>query len=130
MASTASGKHGVMKVILELEGERMVKYTRHGFFHRGVEKLAEDGTTSFIRIRSARYSPRTNFAYCRAVGNSGTSPCPSAAEDLSTMVGKTGLIGQHSGSDSGARHLAMTVFFYCFVTANPTRLVRDYAAPG
>jgi NADH:ubiquinone oxidoreductase subunit D len=36
--------HGVLKVILELEGERIVKATPvMGFLHRGVEKLAEDG---------------------------------------------------------------------------------------
>ena len=37
--------HGVLKVILELEGERLVKSTPVlGYLHRGVEKLAEDGT--------------------------------------------------------------------------------------
>ncbi len=37
--------HGVLKVVLELEGERITKATPvMGFLHRGVEKLAEDGT--------------------------------------------------------------------------------------
>ena len=37
--------HGVLKVILELEGERLVKSTPvMGYLHRGVEKLAEEGT--------------------------------------------------------------------------------------
>src|SRR5437899_6840286 len=37
--------HGVLKVVLALEGERIVKATPvMGFLHRGVEKLAEDGT--------------------------------------------------------------------------------------
>jgi NADH:ubiquinone oxidoreductase subunit D len=34
--------HGVLKVIMELEGERLVKSTPVlGYLHRGVEKLAE-----------------------------------------------------------------------------------------
>ncbi len=42
--------HGVLKVILELEGERIVKATPvMGFLHRGVEKLAEDGTAARSR---------------------------------------------------------------------------------
>ena len=37
--------HGVLKVIMELEGERLVKSTPVlGYLHRGVEKLAEGGT--------------------------------------------------------------------------------------
>ena len=64
--------HGVLKVILELEGERLVKSTPvMGFLHRGVEKLAEDGTyhqfiphTDRLDYVCAMYN---NFAYCRAV---------------------------------------------------------------
>ena len=34
--------HGVLRLILELDGETVVKATPHiGFLHRGVEKLAE-----------------------------------------------------------------------------------------
>jgi NADH-quinone oxidoreductase subunit D len=64
--------HGVLKVILELEGERLVKSTPvMGFLHRGVEKLAEEGTyhqfiphTDRLDYVCAMYN---NFAYCRAV---------------------------------------------------------------
>src|SRR2546430_16427408 len=60
--------HGVLKVILELEGERLVKSTPVlGYLHRGVEKLAEDGTyhqfiphTDRLDYVSAIYK---NFAY-------------------------------------------------------------------
>jgi hypothetical protein len=62
----------VLKVILELEGERLVKSTPvMGYLHRGVEKLAEDGTyhqfiphTDRLDYVCAMYN---NFAYCRAV---------------------------------------------------------------
>ncbi|MBI1823453.1 MAG: NADH-quinone oxidoreductase subunit D, partial [Nitrospirae bacterium] len=34
--------HGVLRVVLDLEGERIVKATPDlGYLHRGVEKLAE-----------------------------------------------------------------------------------------
>src|SRR2546428_88741 len=64
--------HGVLKVVLSLEGERIVKATPvMGFLHRGVEKLAEDGTyhqfiphTDRLDYVCAMYN---NFAYCRAV---------------------------------------------------------------
>ena len=62
----------MLKVILELEGERIVKSTPVlGFLHRGVEKLAEAGTyhqfiphTDRLDYVCAMYN---NFAYCRAV---------------------------------------------------------------
>jgi NADH dehydrogenase I D subunit len=64
--------HGVLKVVLELEGERIMKATPvMGFLHRGVEKLAEDGTyhqfiphTDRLDYVCAMYN---NFAYVRAV---------------------------------------------------------------
>src|SRR5216117_1914505 len=64
--------HGVLKIVLSLEGERIVKATPVlGFLHRGVEKLAEDGTyhqfiphTDRLDYICAMYN---NFAYCRAV---------------------------------------------------------------
>src|SRR5207245_2891136 len=64
--------HGVLKVVLALEGERIVKATPvMGFLHRGVEKLAEDGTyhqfiphTDRLDYVCAMYN---NFADCRAV---------------------------------------------------------------
>ena len=64
--------HGVLKIILELEGERIVRAIPvMGFLHRGVEKLAEDGTyhqfiphTDRLDYVCAMYN---NFAYCRAV---------------------------------------------------------------
>ncbi|MDZ4183957.1 MAG: NADH-quinone oxidoreductase subunit D, partial [Desulfuromonadales bacterium] len=37
--------HGVLQLILELDGETVIKATPHiGFLHRGVEKLSEERT--------------------------------------------------------------------------------------
>src|SRR5437763_13243429 len=82
--------HGVLKVILELEGERIVKATPvMGFLHRGVEKLAEDGTyhqfiphTDRLDYLRALYN---NFAYCRAVEKLMNLKVPARAEELRTI---------------------------------------------
>ena len=84
--------HGVLKVILDLEGERITKSTVvMGFLHRGVEKLAEHGTyhqfiphTDRLDYVCAMYN---NFAYCRAVEKLMNVTVPERAEYLRTIGG-------------------------------------------
>jgi NADH dehydrogenase I D subunit len=113
--------HGVLKVVLELEGERIVKATPVlGFLHRGVEKLAEDGTyhqfiphTDRLDYVCAMYN---NFAYVRAVEKLLDMKVPERAEYLRTIVAEIQRIIGHlfwlgtQALDIGA----MTVFFYTF----------------
>jgi NADH dehydrogenase I D subunit len=113
--------HGVLKVVLELEGERIMKATPvMGFLHRGVEKLAEDGTyhqfiphTDRLDYVCAMYN---NFAYCRAVEKLMGITLPPRAEYLRTIVAEVQRIIGHlfwlgtQALDIGA----MTVFFYTF----------------
>ncbi|MGH7274119.1 MAG: NADH dehydrogenase (quinone) subunit D [Nitrospiria bacterium] len=113
--------HGVLKVILDLEGERIVKATPvMGFLHRGVEKLAEDGTyhqfiphTDRLDYICAMYN---NFAYVRAVEKLLDLKVPPRAEYLRTIVAEVQRIIGHlfwlgtQALDIGA----MTVFFYTF----------------
>ncbi len=113
--------HGVLKVVLELEGERIMKATPvMGFLHRGVEKLAEDGTyhqfiphTDRLDYVCAMYN---NFAYCRAVEKLMGITVPPRAEYLRTIVAEVQRIIGHlfwlgtQALDIGA----MTVFFYTF----------------
>ena len=113
--------HGVLKVILELEGERLVKSTPVlGYLHRGVEKLAEGGTyhqfiphTDRLDYVCAMYN---NFAYCRAVEKLMDITVPERAEYLRTLVAEVQRIIGHlfwlgtQALDIGA----MTVFFYTF----------------
>ena len=113
--------HGVLKVILELEGERLVKSTPvMGFLHRGVEKLAEDGTyhqfiphTDRLDYVCAMYN---NFAYCRAVEKLMNLQVPERAEYLRTIVAEVQrIIGHQFWLGTQALDIgAMTVFFYCF----------------
>ena len=113
--------HGVLKVILELEGERLVKSTPvMGDLHRGVEKLAEDGTyhqfiphTDRLDYVCAMYN---NFAYCRAVEKLLNLQVPERAEYLRTIVAEVQrIIGHQFWLSAQALDIgAMTVFFYCF----------------
>jgi NADH-quinone oxidoreductase subunit D len=113
--------HGVLKMVLDLEGERIVKATPVlGFLHRGVEKLAEHGTyhqfiphTDRLDYVCAMYN---NFAYVRAVEKLLDLQVPPRAEYLRTIVAETQRIIGHlfwlgtQALDIGA----MTVFFYTF----------------
>ncbi len=113
--------HGVLKVILELEGERLVKSTPVlGYLHRGVEKLAEDGTyhqfiphTDRLDYVCAMYN---NFAYCRAVEKLMNITVPDRAEYLRTIVAEVQrIIGHQFWLGTQALDIgAMGVFFYCF----------------
>ncbi len=113
--------HGVLKVILQLEGERIVKSTPvMGFLHRGVEKLAEDGTyhqfiphTDRLDYVCAMYN---NFAYCRAVEKLMNITVPERADYLRTIVGEVQrIIGHQFWLGTQALDIgAMTVFFYTF----------------
>ena len=113
--------HGVLKVILELEGERIVKATPDlGYLHRGVEKLAEEGTyhqfiphTDRLDYVCAMYN---NFAYCRAVEKLMNITVPDRAEYLRTIVAEVQrIIGHQFWLGTQALDIgAMTVFFYCF----------------
>ncbi len=113
--------HGVLKVVLDLEGERIAKATPVlGFLHRGVEKLAEEGTyhqfiphTDRLDYVCAMYN---NFAYVRAVEKLLDLKVPPRAEYLRTIVAEVQRIIGHlfwlgtQALDIGA----MTVFFYTF----------------
>ncbi len=113
--------HGVLKILLELEGERVVRAEPvMGFLHRGVEKLAEHGTyhqfiphTDRLDYVCAMYN---NFAYVRAVEKLMGLQVPERAEYLRTIVAEVQRIIGHlfwlgtQALDIGA----MTVFFYTF----------------
>src|SRR2546422_8642609 len=113
--------HGVLKIVLSLEGERIVKATPvMGFLHRGVEKLAEDGTyhqfiphTDRLDYVCAMYN---NFAYCRAVEKLMNITVPDRAEYLRTIVAEVQrIIGHQFWIGTQALDIgAMGVFFYCF----------------
>ncbi|GKS57079.1 NADH-quinone oxidoreductase subunit C/D 2 [Nitrospira sp.] len=113
--------HGVLRVVLELDGERIVKATPDlGYLHRGVEKLAEGLNYMQVIPHTDRLdyvcSMTNNYAYVRAVEKLVGIKIPERAEYVRTIVAETQRIIGHlfwlgtQALDIGA----MTVFFWTF----------------
>jgi len=113
--------HGVLRVVLELEGEKIVKATPHlGYLHRGVEKLAEVGTYNQVIPLTDRLdyvcSMTNNFGYVRTVEKLLQIEVPERAEYIRTLIAEMQRIAGHlfwlgtQSLDIGA----MTVFFFTF----------------
>jgi len=113
--------HGVLRIVLELDGERIVKATPDlGYLHRGVEKLAEGLTYMQIIPHTDRLdyvcSMTNNYAYVRAVEKLLSIEIPERAEYIRTIVAEMQRIIGHlfwlgtQALDIGA----MTVFFWTF----------------
>jgi NADH-quinone oxidoreductase subunit D len=113
--------HGVLRLVLELDGETIVKCDpRIGYLHRGVEKLAEHLNYNQTVVLSDRLdyiaSAANNIAFCLAFEKLlGITP-PRRARLIRTIVGEMARISSHllwlatHALDIGA----MTVFLYCF----------------
>jgi NADH-quinone oxidoreductase subunit C/D len=113
--------HGVLRVVLELDGERIVKATPDlGYLHRGVEKLAEGLAYMQVIPHTDRLdyvcSMTNNYAYVRAVEKLLCLKVPERAEYIRTIVAEMQRIIGHlfwlgtQALDIGA----MTVFFWTF----------------
>jgi NADH-quinone oxidoreductase subunit C/D len=113
--------HGVLRVVLELDGERVVKATPDmGYLHRGVEKLSEGLAYMQIIPHTDRLdyvcSMTNNYAYVRAVEKLLNLAVPERAEYIRTIVAEMQRIIGHlfwlgtQALDIGA----MTVFFWTF----------------
>jgi NADH-quinone oxidoreductase subunit C/D len=113
--------HGVLRVILELEGEKVLKATPDlGYLHRGVEKLAENETYNQIIPHTDRLdyvcSMTNNFAYVRVVEKLLDLKIPERAEYIRTIIAEMQRIVGHlfwlgtQALDIGA----MTIFFWTF----------------
>ena len=115
--------HGVLQLILELDGETVVKTTPHiGFLHRGVEKLSEHRTyhqTIPLTDRLDYLAPMSNnLGYVLAVEKllGITDEIPERAKVIRVMLTELTRIKSHlvwlatHALDIGA----MTVFIYCF----------------
>ncbi len=113
--------HGVLRVVLELDGERIVKATPDlGYLHRGVEKLSEGLFYMQIIPHTDRLdyvcSMTNNYAYVRAVEKLLGLQVTERAEYIRTIVAEMQRIIGHlfwlgtQALDIGA----MTVFFWTF----------------
>ncbi|MET0514569.1 MAG: NADH dehydrogenase (quinone) subunit D [Nitrospiraceae bacterium] len=113
--------HGVLRVVLELDGERIVKATPDlGYLHRGVEKLCEGLHYMQVIPHTDRLdyvcAMANNYAYVRAVEKLLCMKVPERAEYVRTIVAEMQRIIGHlfwlgtQALDIGA----MTVFFWTF----------------
>ena len=113
--------HGVLRVVLELDGERVSKAVPDlGYLHRGVEKLAEGLHYTQILPHTDRLdyvcAMTNNYAYVRAVEKLVGVTVPERAEYVRTIVAEVQRIVGHlfwlgtQALDIGA----MTVFFWTF----------------
>ncbi len=113
--------HGVLRLVLELNGETVVKCTPHvGYLHRGVEKLAENRTYMSALPLTDRLdyisSMANNIGYCVAVERLfGVEP-PERAKYIRTIMAEMTRISSHI--IGVATHVldigATTLFLYSF----------------
>src|SRR5271155_750290 len=113
--------HGVLRVLLELDGETVVKADVDiGYLHTGIEKTAEALTYSqaiTITDRMDYLAPLSNnLAYCLAVEKLLGLEVPKRAQYIRVLLTELTRIGSHlvwlgtHAIDLGA----MSVFLYCF----------------
>src|ERR1700694_5789093 len=113
--------HGVLRVLLELDGETVVKTDVDiGYLHTGIEKTAEALTysqTITITDRMDYLAPLSNnLAYCLAVEKLLGLEVPKRAQYIRVLLTELTRIGSHlvwlgaHAIDLGA----LSVFLYCF----------------
>ena len=113
--------HGVLRVVLDLQGENIVGSTVHiGYLHRGIEKLSESRTYTQVIPLTDRtdYTAAMagNQGLCVAVERLMELEVPARGRYIRTMIAELQRIASHlvwlgtHALDIGAA----TVFLYCF----------------
>ncbi|MGB2591393.1 MAG: NADH dehydrogenase (quinone) subunit D [Candidatus Acidiferrum sp.] len=113
--------HGVLRVLLELDGETVVKAIPDlGYLHTGIEKSCEDKTYSQVITLTDRMDYLNplgnNLVYCLAVEKLLGLEVPKRAQYIRVMMVELQRISSHlvwlgtHAIDLGA----MSVFLYCF----------------
>jgi NADH-quinone oxidoreductase subunit D len=113
--------HGVLRIVLELDGETVVKAVPDcGYLHTGIEKSCEDKTYSqaiTLTDRMDYLNPLgNNLVYCMAVEKLLDLEVPKRAQYIRVMMVELQRISSHlvwlgtHAIDLGA----MSVFLYCF----------------
>ncbi|EAX48053.1 NADH dehydrogenase I, D subunit [Thermosinus carboxydivorans Nor1] len=92
--------HGVLRVVLELDGETVVRATpEFGYLHRGIEKLAEKLTYQQITPYTDRLdylsAMGNNLGYCQAVEKLMGLTVPERAEYLRIIMVELNRIASH-----------------------------------
>lgn len=113
--------HGVLRIMLELDGETIVKAVPEiGYLHTGIEKQCEVKTWQQVVPLTDRVdylaNLSNNLAYCLSVEKLLGMEVPMRAQFFRVMLTEITRLNSHlvwlgtSGLDLGA----MSLFFYCF----------------
>jgi NADH-quinone oxidoreductase subunit D len=113
--------HGVLRVVLRLDGERVVEAdVVVGYVHRGIEKLSENRDWTQIILLTDRMdyvaAATNNLGYCETVEKLMQVEVPRRARYIRTILAELQRIASHClwlgthAMDIGA----MTVFLYAF----------------
>ena len=113
--------HGVLRIVLELDGETITKAVPEiGYLHTGIEKQCETRTWQQVVPLTDRAdylaNLSNNLCYCLAVEKLLDLEIPPRAQFMRVMLSEITRINSHlvwlgtSALDIGA----MSVFFYCF----------------
>ena len=113
--------HGVLRVVLRLDGERVVGCdVVIGYLHRGIEKLSEQRDYTQIILLTDRMdyvaAASNNLGYCETVEKLMSIEVPARARYIRTILAELQRIASHClwlgthAMDIGA----MTVFLYAF----------------
>jgi NADH-quinone oxidoreductase subunit D len=113
--------HGVLRVVLRLDGERVIgSDVVIGYLHRGVEKLCEQRDWTQIILITDRMdyvaAASNNLGYCETVEKLMSIDVPRRAQYIRTILAELQRIASHClwlgthAMDIGA----MTVFLYAF----------------
>ncbi len=92
--------HGVLRLLLELDGERVVRCEPIiGYSHRGHEKMAERGTYAQYLPNSSRLDYLAgmvfNVSYCQALEKAFGIPVPQRAVVIRTLCSELNRISSH-----------------------------------
>ncbi len=139
--------HGVLRMIVKLEGETVLGLTPHmGYVHRGIEKMGETQTPlQFIHLTSRLdylSAHMNNWAWVLAVEQAAGIEVPERAEYIRVMMAELTRLASHQlwwgvfGMDLGA----FTPFLYAFRDREKindifektcgARLTMNYICPG
>ena len=139
--------HGVLRLILEMDGETIVRADPHvGLLHRGTEKLAESKPFN----QSIGYMDRLDYvsmmcnehAYVRAIENLMGIEVPERAQYIRTMFDEITRILNHlmwigsNGLDLGAMAVMLYAFreredlMDCYEAVSGARMHATYYRPG
>lgn len=137
MGPSHPSTHGVLRLVLRLDGERVVSCTPHlGYLHRGMEKIAENKTyNQFVPYtdRLDYLAPLSNnVGYILAVEKAMGITIPPRGQALRVIVSEMARISAHllwlgtAALDLGAA----TVFFHTFRDREPLYYLMEWLTGG